>query len=406
MRLPDDTTKFSHRWKYIELARFAVIDGRQQVIREMTGPKDNRVPRIFEWKDVNDYRIRHDNKGLYSSVFNYDNTDIGLSSRLGSLYFDLDSSEGETARLEAVRLVQLLRDYVPEEGIRIYFTGKKGFHIECEALCLGITGSKDLADIFRFAATDIRDTLSLTTMDFAVYDIRRMWRLPNSQHQHTGLFKVPLSQKELEESYDNILVYAQQPREMAVPEQSFSSTANEWYRNYVYGWEASKQPRIMSSGDLLERFKKHGSLGTHNVNAEKVFDPKGLFEGCPAIIRLWEKAEREHQLEHEERLFLCSILSYTDEAIYYLHEILKNTTDYKFEITQAHIDDWVRRRELNIGGRPYSCERANAVGVGCGNCNLEPKKKWVRVGDKWVETEEESKPSPVRFGYQYKENYG
>jgi hypothetical protein len=57
---------------------------------------------------------------------------------------------------------------------------------------------------------------------------------------------------------------------------------------------------------------------------------------------------------------------------------------------------------MGIGGRPYSCERANSAGVGCGNCELEAKKKWVQVGDAWIESDEYSKPSPIRFAYKRK----
>ena len=83
-----------------------------------------------------------------------------------------------------------------------------------------------------------------------------------------------------------------------------------------------------------------------------------------------------------------------------MHEILKNCSDYNFEKSQAHIDDWIKRREIGIGGRPYTCERANSVGIGCGNCDLEKKKKWVKVGDSYIETDEESSPSPIRFAYR------
>jgi hypothetical protein len=97
---------------------------------------------------------------------------------------------------------------------------------------------------------------------------------------------------------------------------------------------------------------------------------------------------------------LCSILTYNIDSIKYLHEILSHCDDYNFEKSTAHINDWVKRRQLGIGGRPYTCDRANAVGVGCGNCSLEKRNKWVRIGDRFVETNEQSSPSPVRFAYK------
>jgi len=116
---------------------------------------------------------------------------------------------------------------------------------------------------------------------------------------------------------------------------------------------------------------------------------------------MWEKAERVHHLEHEERLFLCSVLSYTDEAVQYLHQILSLCSDYDYERTMSHVDDWLARREREIGGRPYSCKTANEKGIGCGDCDtkMEKKKKWIRVGDRYVESEEYAEPSPVRYAY-------
>jgi hypothetical protein len=34
---------------------------------------------------------------------------------------------------------------------------------------------------------------------------------------------------------------------------------------------------------------------------------------------------------------------------------------------------------------------------------LEKKNKWVKIGDRFVETQEKSSPSPVRFAYRRKE---
>jgi hypothetical protein len=46
-------------------------------------------------------------------------------------------------------------------------------------------------------AERIAETTSNQTMDFKVYDRRRLFRVPNSIHHKTGLYKVPLSLDEL-----------------------------------------------------------------------------------------------------------------------------------------------------------------------------------------------------------------
>lgn len=399
MKLPSES-KF-RRWKWVELARY--VPDLNRVIREQVGPKDHKTPVIVEWEseDIDRYRWKHNNVGLYTSVFHYDDTDPAKSTRLGSLYFDFDADEVRLAQRNTARLVEYLYDFVDPSAVRIYFTGKKGFHVECEAVHLGVGPSNNLPGIFRFIASSLKSELELQTIDFAVYDLRRMWRLPNSRHQHTGLHKVELTYDQLTSSIRTIESYAEEPHfEVAVPDQKFSATANEWYRNWVIMEEMQRKKLQMTPQDAIDRFEKYGARASvRDADVPMDFDPVALFEGCPAILRHWETAERTHDLSHEARLFLCSILTYSNDAIGYLHAILSNCDDYNFEKTQAHIDDWLKRREYGIGGRPYSCRRANEAGVGCGSCELEPKEKWVRVGDKMIRTGETAEPSPVRYAY-------
>lgn len=393
MWLAEDA-KFSSKFKYIELGRY--VPEVDSVIRVML---KKHVPKIFELSDVEKYRKEFNNCGLYTSVFQYDNTDVSKATRLGSLYFDVDSDDkGIQAHIDALKLVDHLYKYIHPEAVRIYFTGKKGFHIECEAMALGITPSNNLPVLFREIANNLKDELNIDTFDFHVYDLRRMWRLPNSQHQGTGLYKVELNYEQLDASLDSIKDYAGEPHyEVIVPEQQFNIKANEWFREWQYKQEAKEE----DLNDRIARFNKYGShlIVQDDENTELEFQPD-IFEKCPALMRLWEKSEKERDLTHEERLFLCSILSLNQEAQWYLHQILSNCDDYTPDRTQSHLNDWVRRRELGIGGKPYSCERANQAGVGCGTCDLEARDKFIRVGDKLVKTGEKAAPSPIRFGYK------
>jgi hypothetical protein len=212
MKLPIDPSKFTSKWKYVEIARWRQDQyGEWKVLRETR----NKQPLILEWDDVEEYRKRYNNVGIYTSVWNYNSDVVHQATRLGPLYFDLDSSEAYRAYEDTTRLVEYLSDFVPESGIRVYFTGKKGFHVECAP---------------------------------------------------------------------------------------------------------------------------------------------------------------------------------------------QNCDDYDENKSQSHIDDWIRRREMGIGGRPYSCQRANSAGVGCGDCHLENRERVVRVGDKWVSTGEEAAASPIRFAYYKKKD--
>jgi len=390
MIVPDDKSKYLSRWKYLEIARYVPDLGR--VIRS----KNNDKPVMLELSDIESFRRENNNTGLYTSIWHYDSVDIDNSIRLGSLYFDIDSSDAESSLADCKKLYEYLSQYIPDDAIVIYFTGKKGFHIECEAQCLGINPSNNLPNIFRWIANYLKDSLGLDNLDFSVYDARRMWRLPGSKHQDTGLYKNRIAPAMLRDGIDRIKEYCRNQNDNMVCEQSFSAKANEWYRNFIYEAEIDKE----RSKDFLAYFNKHGSAAFKEFKeVDKEFTPKRLIENCSAVKRLWQQAIDTKFLEHEARLFLCSILSYSEDSIKFLHGILSNCDDYNFEKSNSHISDWVKRRQLGIGGRPYTCERANSVGVGCGECSLDKRKKWIKIGDKYVETEEVSSPSPIRFAY-------
>lgn len=325
----------------------------------------------------------------------------------GPLYFDLDSSDFDSVYADCIKLYDYLIQFVPSKSLLVYFTGKKGFHVECEPVALGIGPSNSLSKVFRYIATQIKSELSIDSLDFSVYDLRRMWRLPGSKHQSTGLYKTLLTPNGDESVFrsgvDSILAYAKNSQSLDVLDQEFSYKANEWYRNNIYEMEEESKKK----DDPLEYFNKFGSKAFKDLyQTEKVFDKNALLSGCKAVAQLKKQAEEKKFLEHEARLFLCSILSYTEESIKFLHEILSNCSDYSFEKSSAHINDWVKRRQMGIGGRPYTCDRANSVGVGCGDCSLEKKNKWIKVGDKFIETGEKSSPSPIRHAYKSQKKEG
>jgi hypothetical protein len=390
MKIPADQEKYLYSWRFVEIAKY--VPSLDKVVRQ----KKNDLPVMIDINDIEKFRSANGNSGLYTSVWNYNLVDIDKAIRLGSLYFDIDSDEFEVALYECIKLYVYLSKHIPKSAIQVYFTGKKGFHIECEAMTLGINPSNNLPNIFRFIATILKEKLSLDSLDFSVYDARRMWRLPGSKHQSTGLYKTLIPENILYGSKDDLIDYCRVEQDNSVPEQAFDAKANEWFREFTYELEIEKE----RSKDFIGYFNKYGSGAFKELEAkDKVFSKEKLLIGCPAIKALHKEAVEKKWLDHEARLFLCSILTYTDEAIQYLHEILSNCEDYNVEKSNSHVNDWIRRRNLGIGGRPYTCERANAAGVGCGQCSLDKRKKWIKIGNKYVESEEVSLPSPVRFAY-------
>lgn len=87
MRLPSDKSKFISQWKYVEVARF--VPSLDRVIRD----KDGDDPIFYDIDNINEYRIKNHNSGLYTSVWHFNTTDLTSAIRLGSLYFDLDNED-------------------------------------------------------------------------------------------------------------------------------------------------------------------------------------------------------------------------------------------------------------------------------------------------------------------------
>jgi hypothetical protein len=395
MKIPFEENKFLSQWNKYEVARY--VPSLTRVIRD----KVNGNPLFLSFDSIKDYSINNNNSGIYTSVFAYNTEDLDKATRLGPLYFDIDSDNIESAYEDAKKLYEELITAIPKEAICLYFTGKKGFHIECEPIALGINPSNSLPKVYRFIANDLKKKLNLINLDFSVYDLRRMWRYPGSKHQETGLYKTLLNPNGDDTVFysgtESIIEYSNKPQSLEVKYQEFSYKANEWFREYSYQMEEDEKRK----DNPLEYFNKYGSKAFKDLNkTHKVFDPKSLMKECSAVPRLYKQAKETGYLEHEARLFLCSILTYTEDSIKFLHEILSQCNDYNFEKSSAHINDWVKRRQMGIGGRPYTCERANSAGVGCGDCSLDSKNKWVKVGDRFVETQQKSSPSPIRFAYK------
>jgi KaiC/GvpD/RAD55 family RecA-like ATPase len=159
-------------------------------------------PKLIPISEYSEKLIKNPNKDWYTSLFLYNEEHKKILEEKGSLagikdtvtnrlYFDFDSKDNlEKAREDALEAaVRLINQGIPEDAINAYFTGGKGFSIELETNQL-LTPDQFKNVVFTIAG-------DLETFDRVVNDPNRIVRIPNTKHQTTGLYKIPLTPDEL-----------------------------------------------------------------------------------------------------------------------------------------------------------------------------------------------------------------
>lgn len=106
-----------------------------------------------------------------------------------TLYWDLDCKEDfEKVRDSAQKLVRFLEDQGYGDGIEIFFSGNKGVHVflytetkftpaQTKKICYNVA---------------MEAGVSHEVFDTSVYNVNRIFRIPLTKHQSSGLFKIPL----------------------------------------------------------------------------------------------------------------------------------------------------------------------------------------------------------------------
>jgi len=205
--------------------------------------------------DIPSYRQQHQNTGLYISAYRYDSSDVKEANLYADFYLDFDCEEDfEKTRIDTLDAIEYMHLYfkyhIPKEMFRIYYSGKKGIHLLVPAEVFGIEGDKYLNEYFKSMAKEIALHLKYNTLDLKIYDRRRLFRLQNSRHQDTGLYKVPITYEELRTwSLEQIREKARapvapqyiQPYEVARAKAEFQKHIEYWKRRYEKAFDQRKR---------------------------------------------------------------------------------------------------------------------------------------------------------------------
>jgi hypothetical protein len=168
-------------------------------------PKTHWLPALATERDT----ITRTKKPALVSVLDVDNSfESDLTAEeargvryAGPFYLDFDASDlSEAITQFQLCLAKLRAKDVNLDMLRLYATGKKGFHIEVPPqLLMGkvpTAGTPSLPHIYREMAHS--NSIYVDTLDFNVYSQRRgrMWRCPNVKREDNGQYKVQISAEE------------------------------------------------------------------------------------------------------------------------------------------------------------------------------------------------------------------
>jgi hypothetical protein len=163
----------------------------------------------------------------YCSFFSFDksivdwvkvhNTVAGFNGvhYLQAMWIDIDNKNNpdlsHPACIEFVERMNTKYNLSPDD-LFIYFSGRKGFHIALHSKIFGeFKPSSNLPEKIKSFASAL--TSGMDCIDFSIYEGRRIFRIVNSMHMDTSLYKIEISYDELKEkSFEQIRELAKQPR--------------------------------------------------------------------------------------------------------------------------------------------------------------------------------------------------
>ncbi len=182
---------------------------------------------------VENYRKHFDNSDMYVCMYSYERPDdieakdikynehLDSMNAISSMYLDFDMDadrEGayDDLRFQCERVIHVLVNIwkIPSNMLQIYFSGNKGFHVVVPHEVLNLKPCQNINDVLKRVAMFFKVQFSADTLDTAIYDRRRLFRLPNSINSKSGLYKVPITFKQLHEfSQEQMKEWAKEPRQ-------------------------------------------------------------------------------------------------------------------------------------------------------------------------------------------------
>lgn len=282
--------------------------------------------------------LKRNNCGIFQTAYRYNIEDQDKAYLYGGLYLDFDSTEFEQARKDAIKTVSYLKIVFnlsyPDEQLRIYFSGNKGFHIIVPGEVLGVQPRNDLNEVFKTIALTIDKYIDNGTLDLQIYDKKRLFRIENSEHEKTGLYKIELTLEELRNLTEvEIKNLAKSPRSMENRDYILSIEANKMLQTFIERTSVRLNDfkNIKSDGTLkytppcilkiLDEGAKQGQRNNTIATLASFFKSNGKdLKEAAEIIEIWNNEKLSgpvgiSELKKTVRSIYCTEKSYGCSSI-------------------------------------------------------------------------------------------
>lgn len=330
--------------------------GNKYFTRNIIYPLDKRQ-KAFE-----EIRTKTDGVDMYYCTYVFDKEDRSEGTKYYSpLYFDIDGSIDSDESFDKTRIAVLsliarlnvdLR--IKASEIKVYFSGAKGFHIFINPRVLGIKPSATLNVFYKAFAMYMKSHIEHgDLLDIKIYDNKRLIRFPNTVNGKTGLYKIPVTVKELRSvKRDDILSRAKTPQQEYAVSDIFNSEASSRFK------------------DLLKTLCNKQTKRKHNCIPEST-------QKLPPCARFLFYAHAEKGERNNMVALLSSILAqngYTgDRALNIIYSWNENNPD---PLEDHEIEATCRSTErMAAAGKGYGCSSIREKGLFpprqvCINCKI------------------------------------
>lgn len=305
---------------------------------------------------VNEFANERNRYSAFCSTFRYNTTDIDNALMYGDMYFDFDDvANFERVRKDAIVVLNMIEVIflIKKECLKIYFSGHKGIHIYIPAIVMGVTPSAELNKIYKYIAGLAKGFTPNKTVDTQVYDSKRLFRIPNTRHEKTGLYKIPITLEELQNlPIEQIHAMAIQPREIQYPVISLMPNANRAY---------------------LKIIEEYNRIEVQNANNKSIRHKKSFNFTPPCIQSILDNGAREGERNITIACLAGFYKSYgntLDEAI----EIISDWNDKN--IRPTGMNEMIKTIKSIYGSqKQFGCSTLQSLAVCDNSCKVYIKKE-------------------------------